>query len=559
MGHPRLWWFGRGPRGGGLGCGGESSGFVQGQVFVDEGDGHAAFAYARGDALDGAVADVAGAENAGQVGFEGEGFAVQGPGGEITAGADVALGVALKRGRKPGGLSGGADHEEECVGIAGYGSLFAVRTARCGDDLLKVVFTVDADDLGPGLDADVGFVGDLVDEVLRHAVFDAGTADEQDDLCRVAGEEKGSLAGRVAAADEEDSLAGDAVGLVAAGAVEDATALQLLHAGELHAVPVDAGGEQDGAGVEEVAAVELDAVALFGFDDGFDAALDEDFGAELLGLLESALGELVAGDAGGEAEVVFDAGGGPSLAAGGEALDEQDAEAFGGAIDGRGHAGGAGAGDDDVVPIVFGDGLVAEGFGDFADGGVQERLAAVDLDAELGLFGLVEGGTPVVLDAVGGEEAADGVAVGVVPGADDVDAGGGGGAGHLLRQLGAAGHGGEDDLSGGGGVADELLKLLALKARGAARREGADGDDVGGAHEDGGFAGELACDGAADGAVLADDVLEDLKLAFENDEEARFFAFAGEPVAGNEVDVGGLAGEALALGFFDAGKEGNLG
>ena len=45
------------------------------QILVDEGDGHAAFANAAYDALDRAVADVAGAENAREVSFECEGVA----------------------------------------------------------------------------------------------------------------------------------------------------------------------------------------------------------------------------------------------------------------------------------------------------------------------------------------------------------------------------------------------------------------------------------------------------------------------------------------------------
>ena len=84
----------------------------EGQVFVDEGDRNAAFPDAAGDAFDGAVTNVAGAEDAGDAGFEGEGLAVEGPGGEVATGADVAAGVALDPGWQPVGLGDSTDHDE---------------------------------------------------------------------------------------------------------------------------------------------------------------------------------------------------------------------------------------------------------------------------------------------------------------------------------------------------------------------------------------------------------------------------------------------------------------
>jgi hypothetical protein len=47
------------------------------QVFVYVGDGHAAFAYAAGDAFNGTVAHVAGAEDTGHAGFKRERLAVK--------------------------------------------------------------------------------------------------------------------------------------------------------------------------------------------------------------------------------------------------------------------------------------------------------------------------------------------------------------------------------------------------------------------------------------------------------------------------------------------------
>jgi hypothetical protein len=57
------------------------------------------------------------------------------------------------------------------------------------------VVAMDGCDLCVGLDADVGLVMDLLDEVLRHGLCQSGTADEHDDLGCVAGIEDGGLAG----------------------------------------------------------------------------------------------------------------------------------------------------------------------------------------------------------------------------------------------------------------------------------------------------------------------------------------------------------------------------
>jgi hypothetical protein len=76
-------------------------GLGAGQIAVDEGDGHGAFAYGGGAAFYGAVADVAGCEYAGYAGFHVIRVAIQDPSGwalavfeEIEAGDQVALLVA---------------------------------------------------------------------------------------------------------------------------------------------------------------------------------------------------------------------------------------------------------------------------------------------------------------------------------------------------------------------------------------------------------------------------------------------------------------------------------
>jgi len=402
----------------------------EGEVFVDEGYGHAAFSDAAGDALDGAVTDVAGAEDSGDAGFEGEGLAVEGPGVDVAASADVAVGVAFERGWQPVGFGDGTNHDEQGDGVTSDGGFRGVGWARDGGDLLEVDLAMDRGDVGIGLDADVGLVVDLLDEVLRHGLGETGSSNDHDDFRGVAGVEDGGLAGGVTSPDDEDATAGDGDSVEAGGTVEDTSAEEFVVSGEFEAMPGDSGGEEEDGGGEAISSVEGDAVASVECLDFFYVALDEHLDTEMFDLLEGSLGELVSGDSGREAEVVFDARGGSGLAAGSEAFDEQDAEALGRAGDGGCHAGGTSSGDDDVVVPAVGDSLESEGFGDAADGGVFEG-SSVDGDGRLG-FGICHDRGPVELDSIGGEKGADGAAGGVVLGAGDGGPCGGRVTSHVL-------------------------------------------------------------------------------------------------------------------------------
>ena len=75
----------------------------------------------------------------------------------------------------------------------------------------------------------------------------------------------------------------------------------------------------------------------------------EDLGAEPPGLLQGATRELVPRDAGREAEVVLDPGGGARLAARRLALDHDRLQALRCSVDGRGQTRGTGAHDHRVV------------------------------------------------------------------------------------------------------------------------------------------------------------------------------------------------------------------
>jgi hypothetical protein len=76
---------------------------------------------------------------------------------------------------------------------------------------------------------------------------------------------------------------------------------------KLEAIPGNAGGQQEDACGDAVAAIESDAVAIVERLHLLDIALEEHLDSEVFGLLEGAFGELVTRDAGRKTEVVFDA------------------------------------------------------------------------------------------------------------------------------------------------------------------------------------------------------------------------------------------------------------
>src|SRR3954453_5740241 len=90
------------------------------QVLMNKLYRHRAFAHGGGHALDGAVAHVAGHEDAGDAAFEPVGGALEAPAGRVLAvldqigtGQDEAALVALQRARYPFGARLGADEDQQ--------------------------------------------------------------------------------------------------------------------------------------------------------------------------------------------------------------------------------------------------------------------------------------------------------------------------------------------------------------------------------------------------------------------------------------------------------------
>ena len=87
---------------------------------------------------------------------------------------------------------------------------------------------MEGEDLGAGLDHDVGGGFDLVDEVLGHGLGERFAAEEHAHLAGVPGEVHGGLAGGVGTADDVDLLVGAGVGFGEGCSVEDAFAAEVL-------------------------------------------------------------------------------------------------------------------------------------------------------------------------------------------------------------------------------------------------------------------------------------------------------------------------------------------
>src|ERR1700679_520826 len=166
-----------------------------------------------------------------------------------------------------------------------------------------MVLSMDACDLGVGLDADVGLVVDLLDQVLRHALCKSGTAYKYDHFGSIAGVEDGGLSGGVTTPNDENTFPRDVNTVQARGSIKDAAAEEFIMAFKLEAMPGNASGQQEDSGADAVAAVEDDAVAAVLRLDLIDIALEEHLDTEAFGLLEGSFGEFVARDAGSKAEV----------------------------------------------------------------------------------------------------------------------------------------------------------------------------------------------------------------------------------------------------------------
>ncbi len=253
---------------------------------------------------------------------------------------------------------------------------------------LEVVIPLEGDDLRARAQGDLRVVLDAPDQVARHALREALGAHEHVHALGRLREEHRRLAGRVAAPDDHQLLAGAELRLHERGAVVHAGPLEPRQARQGELPVLGARGDDHGARRDAGAlVVDLDGVGLPAAGELLGVPRDHQPGPELLRLRVGARRQLLARDAGGEAEVVLDLRARARLAAGRARLQHQDVEPLRGAVDGGGQPRGAGADDHQVAEPALVDLLVeAEAVGDLVVRRVPEHeLAAADQDGDVPL------------------------------------------------------------------------------------------------------------------------------------------------------------------------------
>ncbi len=189
---------------------------------------------------------------------------------------------------------------------------------------------------------------ELADQVVGHRLAQVGAAMEQRHERSSACEPDGGLPGGVAAADDGDPGCAAKLRLGWPGGVEDAQPFVVGQAVERQSPVVGAGCEHDGARGDLVLFFESDDVSSVAGLERDRAVRRRGPCSELACLADGAAGQLGAGDAGREAEVVLDPARRSGLTTERGALDDQRVEPFRGSVDGGGETCRATADDEQV-------------------------------------------------------------------------------------------------------------------------------------------------------------------------------------------------------------------
>jgi hypothetical protein len=320
---------------------------------VHEHDGHRAFPYRRRDSLRRLGPHVAGHEHAGDAGLQVVRLAVKRPAGfflgEVRARQHEAALVAFQHAVQPAGPRRRPNEDEQ---LARFDYFCAALGQVTESQLLKVPVPVRLGHLGADAHGDVGYARDLLDEVVGHRLLERPSAHQHGHRPGKARQVDGGLAGRVGAAHDVHVLVLAPLGLGERRAVEDARPGHLRTAGGVELPVGDASREDDRLGADRTAVGQPQRLSRPVHLEGGGLAGGQQLGAELDGLPPRAVGELTAGYAVGEAEVVLDPRGLARLAAGRVLLHEHGAQALGRAVDRRAEPGRAAADHDQVVEVV---------------------------------------------------------------------------------------------------------------------------------------------------------------------------------------------------------------
>src|SRR4051812_23737559 len=237
-------------------------------------------------------------------------------------------------------------------------------------------------DLREGADRDLRMLLDSLDEVTRHCCGQARAANDDVHVPRRPRQIDRCLTRRVAAADDDRLFSLAEARFDWRRAVIDARALETAQLRKRKLAILRASREDDRARPDGAADLQLETIRAEIADEFRRRPGDAHLGAELLRLREGASRQLLTGDAGGEAEIVFDLRAGPRLAAGGVRLQDEDVETFGRAVHGGGKARGAGADDHQVANrATVESGVQPQALGDLLVGrALQHPIVAADDD-----------------------------------------------------------------------------------------------------------------------------------------------------------------------------------
>jgi len=204
-------------------------------------------AHGGGDAAGSALAHVAGGEDAGDARLQQERVARQLPAlrplavdDQVRPGQDEADAVALHDAGHALAVGHGADEQEEGRRV---NAVLLARFVILDGDPLQPIGAMHRLDRVARQHLDVVGGGDLVNEILRHALAERRGADEHRDLAGVAREEHGSLPGRVGPANDADVLAAVEGRLGQRRAVVDARPGQFGRAGHVQLLRRHAAGD----------------------------------------------------------------------------------------------------------------------------------------------------------------------------------------------------------------------------------------------------------------------------------------------------------------------------
>ena len=447
--------------------------------------------------------------------------------GQIRARLDEAAGIEREAALEPRGTGPGARHGED---VADALRLLPARLVVPPGHPLEMMVPLETDDFGADVENDRRVVLDATDQIPGHRVGQPVRADDHVDTPGGLRQEHGGLAGRVAAAHDHDLVASAQLRFHERRSVIHARALELCQVGDGQPAVLGPAGDDHRARRHARSLVQLDAVRFAVTSQVLGVVPDHHLGSELFRLRECAGRQLLAGDPGGEAEVVLDAGARARLTPGGGGLEHENVESLRRAVHRGRESGRSRADDHQVAQLGAIDRIVeAQAGGELLIGRIPQHIGATTdghgdvghadreaieqvLDARVAVQ--VEVGVGM---AVAGEELLDPEGPGTVHRSDEHDV-----AQAACDQLPPAQQeGAHEDLAQLAVGLHQREQMVAIDLDHFTRLDGADAPESAAPGQHGHFAGELPRPKRGHGFLGRTDRSHDLDQALGDDEEAR--------------------------------------